>query len=189
MATTIEDFRRFSVHDLKRLGMLRNGYNGWLKWSDNEGGGSTIVLTVELSGDNPAVLLQYTMTHTGERVNDLVKLRFQKSNLPGHNRGFWVFVCPVTGNPCRMLYLDSGHFKSRKALPPGTIYKCQAYRGSLQNIARTFDYYDAIATLDGTLQKPYGKTSYRGKPTRTVKRLMRKEGRLERAYRGVISER
>lgn len=189
MATRIEDLRRFSVHDLKRLGMLRNGYTGWLKWTDNEGGGSTIVLTVGLSGDNPAVLLQYTMTHTGERVNDLVKLRFQKSNLRNHAGGYWLFVCPVTGNPCRVLYLDSGHFKSREALPPGTIYKCQTWMGSVRTYSLFFDYHDAVNEINDTLQKPYGKTTYRGKPTRTVKRLMQKEGRFMEVYERWLSER
>ena len=57
MATTVEDFRRFSVHDLKRLGMLRDGFNGWLNWTSEGETVSTIGLTVRLSGNDPAVLL------------------------------------------------------------------------------------------------------------------------------------
>ena len=188
MATTVEDLRRFSVHDLKRLGMLRDGYNGWLQWPDNKGGGSTIVLTVRLSGDNPAALLQYTMTQAGEQVNDLVKLRFQKSNLPNHAGGYWLFVCPVTGNLCRVLYLDSGHFKSRKALPPGTIYKCQTHTVYFRTITRAFDYHDALVAISSTLAKPYGKEVYRDQPTRKAKQGMGKIARYERAMKGWLAQ-
>ncbi len=188
MSTTVEDFRCFSVHDLKRLGMLRDGYNGGLKWPDNNGGGSTIVLTVQLYGDTPTILLQYTITKTGESVADRVNLYFQKSNLPGHTGGHWIFICPVTGHPCRVLYLDSGHFKSRKALPRGTIYKCQTHTVYFRTICRTLDYFDAMVAMSETLQQPYSKEVYRGKPTRRAKQGMKKVGRYDRAMNGWLMQ-
>jgi len=187
MAEQIEDFRRFSIHDLKRLGMLCNGFNGSLCWKADGQTVASIGLFVRLSGDTPTALLHYTMTHTGEKVADLIKLRFVKSNLPDRAGGYWMFVCPVTGNPCRMLYLHGRHFVGRKALPPGTVYECQTYTGYSQLISRTFGYGDAVEALDEMLRKPYAKELYRGKPTRTVKRLMKKENRYERATRLFLS--
>jgi len=187
MAEQIEDFRRFSIHDLKRLGMMCNGFNGSLNWTSNGQIISTIGLYVGLSGSASAVTLHYTLTHTGEKVMDFVSLHFQKSNLPNHAGGYWMFLCPVTGNPCRMLYLHDGHFKSRKALPLGTVYKCQTYTGFSQVISRAFGYEDAVEELTQALLKPYGKEMYRGKPTRMVRRLIKKEYRSQRAVQIFLS--
>jgi len=184
MATTIEDFKNFSTHVLKRLGMLRDGFNGSMNWTQNGEIVSTIGLFVRLSGNTPTVILNYTITNTGEGVLDLVKLRYQKSNLPGHTGGYWMFVCPVTGSPCRVLYLYDGHFMSRKALPKGVIYKCQTCTRGFRTIGRVFDYEDAIGKLYGILLKPYGKKFYRGKPTRIAMRLLNKERRCDNAFRG-----
>jgi len=183
MTDTIEDFRRFSVHDLKRLGTLRDGFNGSIYWTSGGEKVASIGLFVRLSGDAPTAILHYTVRHTGEKVVDVVKLRFVKSNLPGHTGGYWMFVCPVTGSPCRMLYLHDGHFVGRKALPPGTVYECQTHTRYFQTVARTLDYLDAVGKLNTVAQKPYWKELYRGKPTRFTKRLTDKENRYERALR------
>lgn len=177
MTTNIEDLRRFSIHDLKRLGMLRDGFNGSMTWKQNGETVSAIGLYICLSGNAPVMVLQYNITHTGEAVQDLVKLRHQKSNLPGHTGGYWMFICPVTRKPCRVLYLHGGHFKSREALPPGTLYKCQTTSAYFRMIGRVFDYSDTMGALGDTLRKPYGKMFYRGKPTRKTRRLMKIEDR------------
>lgn len=187
MTGKFEDFRRLSMHDLKRLGMLCDGYNGSMYWTSGGEKVASIGLFVRLSGDAPTALLHYTLTHTGEKVADLVKLRRVQSNLPNHAGGYWMFVCPVTGSPCRMLYLHGGHFVGRKALPPGTVYECQTYTGYAQLIGRTFGYGDTVEALDERLRKPYAKELYRGKPTRLAKRLMRVENRYERAARLFLS--
>jgi hypothetical protein len=124
------------------------------------------------------VLLAHYISAPG--FNDLVKLRHRKSNLPGHTGGNWMFVCPVTCKPRRVLYLHDGHFKSREALPPGTLYKCQTFTSYFRTIGRAFDYYDALAALGNTLRKPYGKMFYRGKPTRKTNRLMKIDDRYEK---------
>jgi hypothetical protein len=80
----------------------------------------------------------------------------------------------------RVLYLHEGHFISREALPPGTLYKCQTTSAYSRKIGRVFDYSDTMGALGDTLRKPYGKMFYRGKPTRKTKRLMKIEGRYER---------
>ncbi len=181
MATTIEDYRSFSIHDLKRLGMLCDGFLGSLEWTQSGEVVASIRIYTRISGGVSAVVLQYNLTYTGETVTDRINLRRLKSNLPGHTGGYWIFVCPVTGNPCRVLYLQDGHFVSRKALPKGVIYKCQTCTGYFQTIGRAFDYEDAIAELYGKLLKPYGKKLYRGKPTRTARRLLNKETRSDKA--------
>lgn len=173
MATTIEGYRRFSIHDLKRLGMLRNGFGGLLNWKQGGETLSSIRIQVVLSGTTPGLVLYYTFTNSGKSVLDTVKLHFQKSNLPGHNGGYWMFVCPVTGKPCRVLYLHQGHYIGRKALPKGTIYNCQTYTGCFQTIGRIFDTEETIKSLSEVLGRPYGKMYYRGKPTRKAVQLMK----------------
>jgi hypothetical protein len=175
----IEYLRSFSIHDLKRLGMLRDGFNGMMNWTQNGEVVSTISLYVRLSGNDPAVMLRYKMTHTGEEVADWVKFHHQKSNLPTVKRGYWMFECQVTGNPCRMLYFHRGHFVSHAALPPGTLYKCQTHPKSYRSIGRVFGFEKVMTELSDTLRKPYGKMFYRGKPTRKTKRLMKIEERYE----------
>jgi len=186
MPTTVEDFRFFSVHDLKRLGMLRDRYNGWMNWTENEKAVSSIGLSIHLSGAEPFMLLDYTLTYIGEKIADTVKLRFLQSNLPNHTGGQWMFICPITGNPCKILYLHNGHFKSRKALPRGTIYKSQTHMVSFRTVVRALDYFEALVALNQTLRKPYAKELYRGEPTRTAKRWVGKIMRYEQAMKGWI---
>lgn len=180
MATNIEDLRRFSIHDLKRLGMLRDDFNGSMNWTQNGEKVASIGLRVRLSGEEPAVLLHYTLTYTKEVVADWVRLHYQPSNLPGHTGGYWMFICPVKDKPCRVLFLHDGHFKSREALPPGTLYKCQTTSAYFRMIGRVFDYEEMKTALSNTLRKPYGKMFYRGKPTRKTNRLMKMNERYER---------
>jgi len=187
MMEKIEDFRRLSIHDLKRLGMLRDGYNGSLNWTADGQTVASIGLLVCLSGDVPGAVLHYTLTYTGGKVVDVVKLRFLKSNLPNRTGGYWMFFCPVTGRPCRMLYLHDGHFVGRKALPRGTVYECQTYTGYSQMLSRALGYGDTVEALDKRLRKPYAKELYRGKPTRLTKRLMKVEGRYEWATKVFVS--
>lgn len=180
MITNIEDLRRFSIHDLKRLGMLRDSFNGSMNWTQNGEKVASIGLRVRLSGEEPAVLLHYTLTDTKEVVADWVRLHYQPSNLPGHTGGYWMFICPEKDKPCRVLFLHDGHFKSRQALPPGTLYKCQTTTAYFRNIGRIFDCEEMKTALNDTLRKPYGKMFYRGKPTRKTRRLMEIKDRNEK---------
>jgi len=184
MMEKIEDFRRLSIHDLKRLGMLRDGFFGSLEWTQSGEVVAAIRIYARMSGGVSAVALQYNLTYTGETVTDRINLRHQKSNLPGHTGGYWLFICPVTGNPCRVLYLHNGHFVSRKALPKGVIYKCQTYAGTYRAMNLAFDYSEAVSKLNEATLKPYWKELYRGKPTRATRRLMKKEDRYEQALKG-----
>lgn len=177
MTTSIEDYRSFSIHDLKRLGMLCNGFGGILSWTQGKKTCSSLRIQVFLSDSKPGIVLYYTFANSGESVLDTVKLHFQESNLPGHTGGYWMFVCPVTGKPCRVLYLHNGHYVSRRALPKGVIYKCQTFTGCFRIIGRIFNTEDTIESLYKSLLKPYRKKHYRGKPTRTAQRLMKAESK------------
>lgn len=179
MTTNIEDLRRFSIHDLKRLGMLRDGFNGSMIWTQNGEKVASIGLRVHLTGEEPAVLLHYTLTDTKEAVADWVRLHYQPSNLPGHTGGYWMFICPAMDKPCRVLFLHGGHFKSREALPRGTLYKCQTTSPYFRKLGYVFDYSDTMNALEDNLRKPYGKMFYRGKPTRKTRRLMKMDERYE----------
>lgn len=164
--------------------MLCDGFNGSMNWTQSGEKVASIGLRVRLSGEEPAVLLHYTLTDTKEAVADWVELHYETSNLPGHTGGYWMFICPVMDKPCRVLFLQGGHFKSREALPPGTLYKCQTTSAYFRRLGHVFDYSETVGALRDALRKPYGKMFYRGKPTRKTNRLKKKEAQYERAILG-----
>ena len=176
----IDYLRRFSVHDLKRLGMLRDRYNGSMQWTQNGEKVASIGLRVRLTGDEPAVLVQYTLTETEEAVSDWIKLHFQPSNLPNMTGGYWMFICPATDTVCRVLYLYKGHFVGLAALPKEMLYKSQTHPKSLRLLGRAWDCEEAMEAIRANVFRKYRKASYRGSATRIVKQLMNKEEMYQR---------
>lgn len=184
MVTTFDDFRSFSTHDLKRLGFLQNYFCGILNWLRGSEVTSSIRITAFLSSQKSCLSLWYRFNN-GETVSDEIYLQFVKSNLG--RGGYWMFICPVTGKCCRKLYLHNGHFKSRAALPPGILYESQNVNMSFRPIRYLFQHEDQCEALEKAISKPYAKKTYRGKPTRLVKRLENKWRHRNRIGRLVMA--
>ena len=187
MVTTFDEYRRFSINDLKSLGFMQDGFSGWLNWTKSGNVESTIGVNILLSGSEPHVILHYQLTKTGTNVRDRIALHFAKSNLPNRT-GFWLFVCPVTHTPCKILYLSDGHFKSRRALP-GTLYESQNIPAYFRSLKRLFDNEEVTEKLWTEFKKPYSKMTYRGKGTRRLQRLEKKEDRFSQIMQTFLRER
>lgn len=181
MTTLYDDFRCFTVHELKRHGMLRSGFLHHLAWFSGGEKTSSIGIVTRLTDPDPHLILSYTFAD-GEKVYNRVNMLFVKSNLD--KGGYWHFICPFTEKPCRKLYLHNRHFKSRAALPPDVRYKSQTITAGSRSLSQYFDASETVETREEILKKPYAKDKYRGVKTRRSKQLERwRERYLLYAYR------
>ncbi len=183
MSYTLDNYHRLSIQDLKRCNALKNGHCTNLKW--NTTGRTSFGLTTIAILSHKLILLYYTIE--GKEYITSVWLQFVPSNLHKQAGGYWNFICPVKKEPCRVLYLHGGQFKCRKALPHGTLYKCQTYMGKVKAFARAFDYSELVEKMDAHFRKPYAKLIYKGRSTRRLKRLERLENKLEGVYKACLN--
>ena len=174
---TIQDYLRLNLTRCKALGYFAPNATaeGVLTWAQ----GSDVIASVRFTTDtvNHRCTIAYRKTG-GEQVVQTVQLRWRSSNLDKgvtweKGRGFYYFVCPVTGRSCRNLYLVNGRFVSRHAFPH--LYEQQTLSRNRRNDVFCFlTYADKVEQLE---QQPRRKYTYRGKPTpfaRKVERLNRR---------------
>lgn len=175
---TIQDYLRLNLTRCKALGYFvpNATAEGVITWAQ----GSDVIASVRFTTDtvNHRCTIAYS-TADGEQVTQTVRLRWRSSNLDkGVNtwekgRGYYYFVCPVTGRSCRNLYLVNGRFVSRHAFPH--LYEQQTLsRSRRTDVLRFLTYADKVEQLE---QQPRRKYTYRGKPTpfaRKVERLNRR---------------
>lgn len=175
---TIQDYLRLNLTRCKALGYFvpNATAEGVITWAQ----GSDVIASVRFTTDtvNHRCTIAYS-TADGEQVTQTVWLRWRSSNLDkGVNtwekgRGYYYFVCPVTGRSCRNLYLVNGRFVSRHAFPH--LYEQQTLsRSRRTDVFRFLTYADKVEQLE---QQPRRKYTYRGKPTpfaRKVERLNRR---------------
>lgn len=116
-------------------------------------------------------------------MNETIYLRWKRSNLnPQH--GYYYFVCPVTGNLCRTLYLVDGKFISRKAFNP--LYKQQA-KSQRQRRDPLFAYLDAAKAFEDLTEQRYRREYYNGRITpfgRRVEKAARRVGSFASMFQG-----
>ena len=175
---TIQDYLRLNLTRCKQMGYFvpNATAEGVITWAQ----GSDVIASIRFVSDtvNHRCTIEYR-TADGEQVTQTVWLRWRTSNLDkGANtwekgRGFYYFVCPVTGRSCRNLYLVNGRFVSRHAFPH--LYEQQTLSRSRRNdVFRFLTYADKVEQLE---QQPRRKYTYRGTPTpfaRKVERLNRR---------------
>lgn len=174
----IQDYLRLSLTRCKALGYFvpNATAEGVITWAQ----GSDVIASVRFTTDtvNHRCTIAYRKAD-GEQVTQTVWLRWRSSNLDqgestgGKVRGYFYFVCPVTGRSCRNLYLVNGRFVSRHAFPH--LYEQQTLsRSRRTDVFRFLTYADKVEQLE---QQPRRKYTYRGKPTpfaRKVERLNRR---------------
>ena len=168
---TIDEYLCLTIADLKRLGFLVPGATctGSVEW--NRGG--EVFASVGIATKTAGVpLVRFSYTHNGRPETYDVALRWKRSNLNADTpHGYYYFVCPVTGELCRNLYLVNGRFVGRKAFKP--LYPDQAEGHKWREYIKFFR-----ALLDaGDLQNDrYRRETYRGRLTpygRKVEKLAR----------------
>jgi hypothetical protein len=87
---------------------------------------------------------------------------------------YWFFICPHTGKRARKLYNVDGKFLHRDAFI-GCMYSIQKLSKKQRQIKKMVDGLFAWDQAPERYFRPY----YRGKPTRTLKRILKKEKQAE----------
>lgn len=172
---TTEGSLRISLSYLFKRGYLIRGaeISSALSWSDNWGNNTgTVGIKTCFKDSEKWIRLVYTVTdnRTGEKINRDYKVYITSidSNL-GKGKVYY-FVCPVSGSRCRILYRAYGshYFRCRTAYR----YRLYYYAQSISKYSYATERFFKLEKDIEKLNKTRLKTTYRGKETRTYKRLM-----------------
>ena len=166
----IDNLRRFTIADLKRLGyFVPDGVvSGVLTWGEGDNKSS---IRVTMDNNRMVLSLNYVVNRE-KQMNYNVTVIERAANLGKGVVRF--FLCPITHKPCRKLYLYDGAFISRRALS-GAMYSSQTkskWERAVHNGCLREDYVP---------YKRYGKPYYRGKITPYGKRIQRHQNIVDRA--------
>ena len=167
MKTCLEDLFRLRVSDFVRAGCMdRPQRSGTIELPRPVGRVTGIAFRVDL------VAMRLTITATvqsmsGNQVVTEIGLIQRPTNL-GIGK-MWMFVCPITHTPCRVLYCIDGQFGSRSAMErPRYREQRQGRKGRF--VSRYHRPSPARAN---------GKPTYRGKLTPYGKRVQRYNDMVE----------
>lgn len=177
--TTTGEAVRIKLSYLLKEGFIQKGAitRGVLSWTN----GGRISIECKYIEDEQYIRLNYILTNRDRDKREYdykIQLTFIPSNLGKGNVPY--FVCPVTGNPCRILYRAYGSpiWKSRNAYRYTLFYPTQTS-------SKLSKYNDEYWLLDKRIKRLESEirnqTHYNGKPTRRYKRLQRLRERKERA--------
>ena len=169
--TTVEESCDLTVQQLKKYGLLKPGFNAIpIEWVTKPTGKRTrIVVAVDISTDDPFVLLMYTLTDRNGNKTDYnyeVSLLKMPCNFGGIR--YW-FACPICSRRVGNLYR-----------PPGDIYFCcrgchnltynsrnESRLGRFGNICYNIVAERKIEELYSQIKR----WTWRGRPTRKVRKL------------------
>jgi len=167
---TIDRYLSLSIADCKRLGFLAPAATctGSINWTRN----GAVIASVGFGTKTTGVpIARFSYEYNGKTYTYDVALRWKRSNLsPDTEHGYYYFVCPVTGELCRKLYLVDGQFVGRKAFAP--LYPAQVESKAARRDLRA--WRDVMAADDLVFQK-YRREYYRGRITpygRKVERIV-----------------
>lgn len=177
--TTTGEAVRIELSYLLKEGFIKKGAitRGVLSWTN----GGRISIECKYIEDEQYIRFNYILTNRdrGEKEYDYnIQLTFVPSNLGKGNVPY--FVCPATGDRCRILYRAYGSpiWKSRNAYRYTLFYPTQTS-------SKLSKYNDEYWSLDKQIKslrnEIRNQTHYNGKPTRRFKRLQRLRDRQERA--------
>ena len=180
-AKTIDRYISLSVTDCKRLGYLRPASVCVVvvRWTQGGDEVAAVHLRTDTVAAEPSAVLRYT--YRGTTVEVPVALRFKASNLKP-NTGYYYFVCPDTGQPCRKLYLVEGKFVSRAAFRPLYEQQTLSRQARQDGNAWLFGY----AKLENLLAEKYRRYTYRGKLTPYGRRCEKLNARVEGIFGGLM---
>lgn len=179
---TIDEYLTLNITTCKKLGYFQPNtvQEGSVLWTN----GGEVVAGIKLRTDTINHVCTLSYVWNGTQVEDTVRLRWRSSNLDTGvisweiGRGFYYFVCPVTGRSCRNLYLVNGRFVSRYAFK--ALYKQQTL--SRHRRADVFRFMDAADKVERLARQRYRKRTYRGKPTPYALRLERLNDKAVKWY-------
>lgn len=176
MVTTIDEYLRLSIKDCKRMGFLQpEQYRaGSIRWTVGDKQRASVGFATDCRG---VPVARFSYTCDGQPVNETIYLRWKRSNLNG-NHGYYYFVCPVTGELCRVLYLVNGRFVGRKAFNP--LYEQQAKSHRRRNDP-LFSYLDRAKAFEDLTTQPYRREYYAGRITPYGRRVEKAARRLSQS--------
>lgn len=169
--TTTKESYRIELSYLIKKGFIKKGksISFSLKWT----GGSSIAVLCHYTDKEQYMRVNYILTSWDGQKSEhdyKIQLSFVPSNL---GRGYVpFFLCPDTGNRCRILYRTYGSpiWKSRQAYRKTIFYPSQVS-------SKIYKYCDEYWRLEDEIEKlkeeTRNQTHYNGKPTRRYKRLQR----------------
>lgn len=172
----IEDLRRMEIKDFKKYLKQKTDNFGNIHWTRPSGSRITIKFHLYTDGSTGTLTLYYGLNN-GNEVIENIALVSQSSNL---GRGVcWYFICPKTGNKCRVLFFYKGYFVHRKALS-GFYYLQQTKSRKNRDLYSRAVKDNINDEILEEYYKPYRRITYAGKYTKPFTRLTK---RLEKANR------
>lgn len=179
-----DEEKQISITWLRQLGFLKKGVSwarGPLRWTRGGNPSGSVMATVTRTDDGGLLELDYLSN--GKLISYSVKIEARPSNL-GVGEVLY-FICPATGQRCRVLYGIGTYFLSRKAYP-SSMYSSQTQSKRWRDLQRVFKAIDS----DNPFIKKYSRTHYKGQPTARFRRWLAKSGRRESAImnRGLIDK-
>ena len=179
-----DEEKQISITWLRQLGFLKKGVScarGPLRWT--RGGNPSGSVTATVTRTDSGGTLQLDYLSNGEPISYSVRIEARPSNL-GFGEVLY-FICPATGQRCRVLYGIGTYFLSRKAYP-SSMYSSQTQPKRWRDFERLFTSLDS----DDPFVKKYSRTHYKGQLTRRYRRWLAATGRRESAIvrRGLIDK-
>lgn len=186
MKNTIDEYLRLSIKDCKRLGFLRPEafQSGVIRWTVGENERAATGFATDTRG---VPVARFSYTCDGRPMNETIYLRWKRSNLNG-NHGYYYFVCPVTGNLCRTLYLVGGRFVSRKAFKP--LYRQQA-KSQRERRDPVLSYLTAAKLFEDLTNQRHRREFYNGRITpygRRVEKAARRVGSFASVFKDLPTD-
>lgn len=183
---TVEDSTKLSIIKLKEFGLLRGCCGSMLTWTRSLSGHESSVGIVVGVLDKPYVKLNYTITDRDSGQETDYDYKVDLATTPCHfgDVRYW-FICPlsINGVYCgrRVAKLYCG--------PGGNYYGCRhcydlSYESRNECRLGRFGRLGYVLKAERQIQKLREKVkrwTYRGRPTRKVKKLNALEQRMERA--------
>lgn len=163
---------QISITQLKKGGLMKEGEitKGVIEWKRDGEIYASINVIVSMKEFPYKVVLAYE--RNGHKVTSFFDLYRMESNLgKGH---YYFFICPVTGQRARKLYLIGNYFLHREAYS-GCMYAIQTRsRSDLMG-----HRYNVALQAEQRMEERYYRPTYAGKPTRTAKRIQKKSDWIE----------
>ena len=170
MPDEVESARTIKMKFLRDNDIVKpnNFRSGSLIWTSTNGNKNSISYSVRTEDAEGVLRLNYVHNEINKRDYE-VKLITRKSNLC--DGLIWFFVCPNSKKVCRILHLNSGYFLHRTVF--NNFYYEQQTKSKKWRLLYSKSFSDAFRDdLYFEMHKKNMKKFYKGKITRTFKRLL-----------------
>ncbi len=178
--STVESELQLNIFKLNQWNLLRDGYQGALRWtrsiSKKE---SSVAFLVEM-GERPNIRLLYTTTKPdGEKIDSDYQVWLTWTACRYGGKRFW-FLCPYCGRRVGTLYLAGISTKFQCRICSDLTYESRNEPRSYRSNALFY-----LVNLHGKIQQLSKNTKrrlYAGRPTKKAIKLHRMENLLHHIY-------